>query len=94
MVGWVEAKLCPFPYGHRHSRRDRRANQQVCPDPPADSDPPCLTVFFDDSSADIVGHSITECFTNKANNIYSLGPSGLSALACIITDSWARSPGL
>jgi hypothetical protein len=66
----VEAEECPIPYGHRHSRSDRRANQQVRPDTTADSDRPCPTVFFSNCAADIVGQSTTDCFTNEVTNIH------------------------
>ena len=65
MVRRVEAEVCPIPYGDGHSRRDRHANQQVCPDTTADRDPPTQTVFFDGYTADIVGQSMTDCFTNR-----------------------------
>ena len=73
MMRWVEAEMCPIPFCHRPSHCDHCANQHVCPDMTADWDRPRQTVFFDDSAADIIGHSSsTDYFTNKANSIHSL----------------------
>jgi hypothetical protein len=67
----VEAEVCPIPFCNRRSRQDRRAKEHVFPDATADRYRPGKTIFFDDCAADIVGHSITDCFTNKANNIHT-----------------------
>src|SRR4026209_15120 len=67
----VEAEMRPICSGDRRPRRDHGAKQHRCPDTTANRDPTSQTSFLGDYRADIVGQSMSDGLTDKANSNHS-----------------------